>query len=49
MPTQDVEAKAADLLSPVIGERACKALINAIWDFEAIKDVNELARLIQGN
>ena len=48
MPVGDVEAKAIDLLAPVIGAKAGVALIDAVWNLEGIQNINELARRAKG-
>jgi 2-methylcitrate dehydratase PrpD len=48
MTRAEVEAKALDLLAPVIGRRRSSALCAAVWGLEKIRDVRALRRLLQG-
>lgn len=47
MTATEVEAKAFDLISGVVGNRKAKAIISAIRDIETIGDITELRRLWQ--
>ena len=48
MTRDEVEAKALDLLEPVLGPDRARALVAAIWEAEAIGDVRELRPLLAG-
>jgi len=39
------EAKALDLITPVLGKSRTRALLAALWDLEAVKDVRALRKL----
>ena len=39
------EEKALDLIAPVLGAKRSKALLAALWNFDALKDVRALRRL----
>ena len=41
------EAKALDLIEPVLGKRRSRALLDALWDFEAVRNVRTLRKLYQ--
>jgi 2-methylcitrate dehydratase PrpD len=43
----DEEGKALDLIAPVLGKRRAQALIAALWEFDAIKNVRALRKLYQ--
>ncbi|HKA40918.1 MAG TPA: MmgE/PrpD family protein [Burkholderiales bacterium] len=43
---EEEEEKALDLIVPVLGRRRAQALMAALWNFERIKDVRSLRRLI---
>ena len=47
MTRAEVEAKALDLLAPVVGRRRSAALCAAIWGVEKIRDVRSIRRLLQ--
>jgi 2-methylcitrate dehydratase PrpD len=47
MDAQEVEAKALDLMAPVIGADRAHALIAAVGDLERIGPVSGLRRLLQ--
>lgn len=47
MTDGDVEAKAHDLLVPVIGDKASRSLIDAVWRIEKFNDINALSHLVQ--
>jgi 2-methylcitrate dehydratase PrpD len=46
MPRAEVEAKARDLLLPVIGQRRSTRLINTVWNIERLRDVRKLRPLL---
>ena len=48
MTREEVEAKALDLLEPVLGPDRARALVAAIWEAEALGDVRELRPLLAG-
>ena len=48
MPTREVQAKALDLLEPVIGMTAATSLVDAVWNLEKINDINVLSRIVKG-
>ena len=45
MSPEDVQNKALELLSPVIGGAAAEALADTVWNLENIKDINVLANI----
>jgi len=47
MPRAEVEAKARDLLLPVIGLRRTARLVDTIWQIERLKDARALRPLLQ--
>lgn len=47
MAATEVEAKAFDLMTGIVGNRRAKTIISAIRDIEAINDVTDLRRLWQ--
>ncbi len=47
MSRQDVEDKARELVTPVLGEKRTEILIDAIWSIEKIPDVNALIPLLR--
>jgi hypothetical protein len=47
MPRQEVEAKAADLLAPVLGAERTRALVAAIGQIEQLGAVRSLRPLLQ--
>jgi hypothetical protein len=47
MTRDDVKAKSRDLISPVLGEEACKVLIENIVNLERVKDLRDLRLLLQ--
>jgi hypothetical protein len=47
MTRAEVEAKALDLLAPVIGKAASEKLCAAIWGLEKIRDARVLRPLLQ--
>ena len=46
MSAADVEAKAAELMAPALGQARTTAVIEAVRDLEALPDAGALARLI---
>ena len=48
MPAEEVQAKALDLLVPVIGDTAARSLIDTVWRLESLKDINALSGIAQG-
>ena len=46
MNRAEVEAKAYDLLMPVLGPKRARELIKSIWTLEGIKDIRDLRRLL---
>ena len=47
MPTKEVQAKALDLLAPVIGKTAAGSLVDAVWNLESLKDINTLSDIVR--
>ena len=47
MPRAEVEAKARDLLLPVIGPRRTTRLVDTVWHIEGLKDARALRPLLQ--
>ncbi|MGV3629498.1 MAG: MmgE/PrpD family protein [Betaproteobacteria bacterium] len=47
MPRAEVEAKARDLLLPVIGPRRAARLIDTVWNIERVRDARVLRPLLQ--
>jgi hypothetical protein len=47
MTRAEVEAKALDLLAPVIGRARAGKLCAAIWDVEKIRDIRALRPLLR--
>jgi 2-methylcitrate dehydratase PrpD len=47
MTRREVEAKAADLMTPVLGAGQARALIDAVRDVEAVTDVRDLRALLR--
>ena len=47
MPRAEVEAKALDLLLPVIGRRRATRLVDVIWTIERLRDARALRPLLQ--
>jgi 2-methylcitrate dehydratase PrpD len=45
---EEENEKALDLMAPVLGTRRADALLEALWNFERIKDVRSLRRLYAG-
>jgi 2-methylcitrate dehydratase PrpD len=44
---EEEQEKALDLLVPVLGQKRSAALLAALWDFESVKDVRALRKLVQ--
>ena len=47
MDAKEVEAKALDLMAPVLGADRARELLAAVGDFESISEVSSLRRLLQ--
>jgi hypothetical protein len=47
MPRAEVEAKARDLLLPVIGPRRTTRLVDTMWHIERLRDARMLRPLLQ--
>jgi 2-methylcitrate dehydratase PrpD len=47
MDRSEVDAKSEDLLSPVLGDDAARALLTCMWSLGDVKDVGELTRLLE--
>lgn len=47
MPRAEVEAKALDLLLPVIGRRRAARLVDTVWNIERLRDARALRPLLQ--
>jgi 2-methylcitrate dehydratase PrpD len=47
MTRAEIDAKCADLFSPVLSGRRARNLIDTLWSLEAVKDVRELRPLLQ--
>ena len=43
---QDEHEKALDLIAPVLGKRRAQELLAALWDFDCVKDVRSLRKLV---
>lgn len=48
MTTQEIEAKARDLIEPIIGATRAESLIAAVGQLEKLGSVRELRSLLQG-
>ncbi len=48
MPSREVQAKALDLLEPIIGMTAATSLVDAVWNLEKLNDINVLSKIIKG-
>jgi hypothetical protein len=46
MTAQEIEAKALDLISPVIGTARAQQLIATVREIEELRSVNELRALV---
>ena len=49
MSPDDVQAKAVDLLAPVVGDVAAGELIDAVWNLESLTDINALSGIAGGS
>jgi 2-methylcitrate dehydratase PrpD len=47
MTTEEVVAKASELMTPVLGEPNTKKLIAQVMDLQKVKDIRELRPLLQ--
>jgi 2-methylcitrate dehydratase PrpD len=47
MPREEVVAKARDLISPVLGDTTCSALIDKVLNLENVKNIRELRPMLQ--
>ncbi|WP_171182026.1 MmgE/PrpD family protein [Ruegeria sp. HKCCD8929] len=48
MSPEDVQAKALELISPILGRKVSNALADAVWKLEEIEDINALAAIVKG-
>jgi len=48
MTRAEVDAKAADLMTPVLGAKRARDLIDAVWAIESVADVRGLRPLLRG-
>nr|WP_254442639.1 MmgE/PrpD family protein [Ruegeria arenilitoris] len=48
MSPEDVQAKALELISPILGSKVSNALADAVWSLEEIEDINALAAIAKG-
>ena len=48
MTRAEVDAKAADLMTPVLGAKRARDLIDAVWEIETVADVRGLRPLLRG-
>jgi 2-methylcitrate dehydratase PrpD len=48
MTRAEIAAKSSDLLGPVLGRRRARALIDAVWTIERVRDVRALRPLLRG-
>ncbi|MBI3066918.1 MAG: MmgE/PrpD family protein [Deltaproteobacteria bacterium] len=48
MTRAEVDAKAADLMMPVLGAKRARDLIDAVWEIETVADVRGLRALLRG-
>ncbi len=48
MSPDDVKAKAFDLMAPIMGDAASRALLGKLWHFDQVDDVNELSAIVRG-
>lgn len=48
MSPEDVESKAIELISPVLGRSGSKRLAEAVWSIEFLQDINALAAIAKG-
>jgi len=49
MTSEEVIAKATDLITPVLGAAKCSSLIEKIFHLEGVSDIRELRHLLQRN
>jgi 2-methylcitrate dehydratase PrpD len=47
MTRAEVDAKAADLMTPVLGAKRARDLIDAVWEIESVADVRRLRPLLR--
>ena len=47
MTTDEIVAKARDLITPILGTAQCGRLIERVQDLEQVKDIRELRPLLQ--
>ena len=47
MTREDVGAKAFQLMSPVLGNKRSRALIDTVWRIETVKNVRSLRGLLR--
>ncbi|PSL13812.1 MmgE/PrpD family protein [Shimia abyssi] len=48
MSPEDVQTKALELISPILGSKVSNAIADAVWSLEEIKDINALAAITKG-
>jgi len=48
MSAEDVAAKATELIAPILGVPATRALVDAVWGIEQLDDINVLAAIAKG-
>ena len=46
MTRAEVDAKAYDLMAPILGQERARALIDRIWAIKAVSDVRDLRPLL---
>jgi 2-methylcitrate dehydratase PrpD len=46
MTRQDADEKSLDLIAPVLGKRKAQQLCAALWNFDGVKDVRSLRKLV---
>jgi hypothetical protein len=49
MDRPEVDAKSEDLMAPVLGDDAARALLTSLWSLHDVKDVGDLARLLEAS
>ena len=47
MARDEVDAKSYDLMAPVLGKARARALCDAVWNIEKLKDVRRLRPLLR--
>jgi hypothetical protein len=47
MTREDEDAKALDLLAPVLGVKRARSVIEAVWNLEKLKDARALGKLVR--